>query len=117
MKAKHLLLLLLLALLTLPARAVTDVTITVTAVAGADGYHVYDRQTVGGVFVYTKVATITAGTVVTVYNFAPGTHSLIYRAYSTAGGEAALDSTGVATFTVASAPGAGTAIAVTTTVR
>ena len=68
MKAKHLLLLLLLSLLTLPARAVTDVTITVTAVAGADGCHVYDRQTVGGVFVYTKVATITAGTVVTVYN-------------------------------------------------
>lgn len=66
---------------------------------------------------YTKVATITSGTVITVYNFAPGTHYLIYRAYSTAGGEALQDSTGVATFTVASPPATGTAIAVTTNVR
>ena len=117
LKFKSLLFLLLLALLTLPARAVTDVIITVTAVAGADGYYVYDRQTVGGVSIYTKVATITTGTVITVYNFTSGTHNLIYRAYSTTGGEALLDSTGVATFTVVSPPATGTAIAVTTTVR
>jgi hypothetical protein len=87
------------------------------AVPGADGYYVYDRQTVGGVVLYTKVATITSGTVITVYNFAPGTHNLICRAYSTAGGDALQDSTGVATFTVASPPATGTAIAVTTNVQ